>query len=80
MIRPESIALAAPNGIDPVNALPAGIEVCEYLGQSIRYFARAAGLTFTVRAPRTDAERRAAAGERVTLYWPQSETLLFAGD
>jgi putative spermidine/putrescine transport system ATP-binding protein len=77
MIRPESIALVAPGGDGVINALPAEIEVCEYLGQSIRYFARAAGLTLTVRAPRTDAERRASTGERVTLYWPKSETLLF---
>ena len=77
MVRPESMALVTPSGSGSVNALPAEIEVCEYLGQSIRYFARGARATLTVRAPRTVVERRATAGEQVMLYWPQSETLLF---
>ncbi len=77
MMRPESIALVAPSPGDAHNTLPAEVDVCEYLGQSIRYFARGGGTTLTVRSPRADAARRATAGERVTLYWPQSETLLF---
>src|SRR5579872_4884106 len=77
MVRPESVAIGAPSSGETVNTLPAAIEVCEYLGQSIRYFARGGGATLTVRAPRADAARRAVVGERVTLHWPQSETLLF---
>ena len=77
MVRPESIALAPPPSGQAMNALPAEIEVCEYLGQSIRYFARSADITLTVRAPRSDAGHRAAVGDRVTLYWSQPATLLF---
>ena len=77
MMRPESVALAAPSGGEAINALRAEIEVCEYLGQSIRYFARGAGTTLTIRAPRADTTSRAVVGDRVILYWPQSETLLF---
>ncbi|HKF72898.1 MAG TPA: ABC transporter ATP-binding protein [Stellaceae bacterium] len=75
MVRPESITFDASG--PRTNSLQAEIEVCEYLGQSIRYFTRGAGTTLTVRAPRADAAHRAAVGERVTLSWPQSETLLF---
>jgi spermidine/putrescine ABC transporter ATP-binding subunit len=75
MVRPESIALAVE--ASGMNALPAEIEVSEYLGQSIRYFVRGGGTTLTVRVPRADATRRAAAGETVTLRWSPGETLLF---
>jgi putative spermidine/putrescine transport system ATP-binding protein len=78
MVRPESIALAPPSSGQAANTLPAEIEICEYLGQSIRYFVRHSDATLTVRAPRNDFSRRAAVGERVTLYWPQNETLLFS--
>ena len=60
-----------------MNQLVAEIDISEYLGQSIRYFAGNAGLTLTIRAPRSDLAHRASVGERVTLYWPHSETLLF---
>ena len=78
MVRPESIALVPLHRYDSMNALEVEIQVCEYLGQSIRYFTRSAEMSLTVRAPRAGAARRAAVGERVTLYWPQSETLLFS--
>jgi spermidine/putrescine ABC transporter ATP-binding subunit len=77
MVRPESIALTPTRSDQAMNTLPAEIEICEYLGQSIRYFARNADVMLTVRAPRSDAARRPSVGERVTLYWPQNETLLF---
>ncbi len=77
MMRPESIAFAAPSSGDGHNSLPAEIDVSEYLGQSIRYFARGGGTTLTIRASRADAASRASAGEHVTLSWRQSETLLF---
>ncbi len=77
MVRPESIALASSGANQGVNTLSAEIEVCEYLGQSVRYFARGAGVTLTVRAPRSGAARRASVGEQVTLCWMQNETLLF---
>jgi len=77
MVRPESIALVPAHRNDSMNALQAEIQVCEYLGQSIRYFTRSAEMSLTVRAPRANAAWRATVGECVTLYWPQSETLLF---
>jgi putative spermidine/putrescine transport system ATP-binding protein len=77
MVRPESIVLSPPQAGQAMNAMPATVEICEYLGQSIRYFTRAGGIILTVREPRADSGRRAAAGERATLYWPQQATLLF---
>jgi spermidine/putrescine ABC transporter ATP-binding subunit len=77
MVRPESIRLAPPDAVAPGNRLAAAIEDSEYLGQSIRYLARAGELKLTVRAPRQDGMRRHQAGERVTLCWPHRATLLF---
>jgi spermidine/putrescine ABC transporter ATP-binding subunit len=77
MVRPESIHLSPSDLAGPANTLSATIEDSEYLGQSIRYVARAGELRLSVRAPRQDGMRRHDAGERVTLAWPQRATLLF---
>jgi ABC-type Fe3+/spermidine/putrescine transport system ATPase subunit len=77
MVRPESIRLSPPDAATPSNRLAATIEDSEYLGQSIRYLARAGELRLTVRAPRQDGMRRHEAGARVTLSWPHRATLLF---
>jgi ABC-type Fe3+/spermidine/putrescine transport system ATPase subunit len=77
MIRPESITLSPPQPDQATNSLTGAIEMCEYLGQSIRYFVQAAATALTVREPRSDARRRAAPGERVTLYWSPQATSLF---
>ena len=77
MVRPESIHLSSSDLVGPSNTLAATIEESEYLGQSIRYLARAGGLRLTLREPRRDGVRRHEAGERVTLHWPHRATLLF---
>ena len=76
MVRPESITLSPPLADHAANSLSGTIEICEYLGQSIRYFVQAAAGSVTVREPRGSA-RRASPGERVTLYWPPQATSLF---
>jgi ABC-type Fe3+/spermidine/putrescine transport system ATPase subunit len=80
MVRPESIHLSSSDLGEPSNTLAATIEESEYLGQSIRYFARAGDLQLTLREPRRDGARRHEAGERVTLCWPHRATLLFPRD
>lgn len=77
MIRPESIRLSPPDLGQAVNTLIGAIEMCEYLGQSIRYFVQTGAITLNVREPRSDAGSRAMVGERVTLYWPPQATVLF---
>jgi ABC-type Fe3+/spermidine/putrescine transport system ATPase subunit len=80
MVRPESIHLSETDVVGPSNMLAATIEESEYLGQSIRYLARAGDLRLTLREPRRDGARRREPGERVTLCWPQRATLLFPQD
>jgi spermidine/putrescine ABC transporter ATP-binding subunit len=77
MVRPEAILLDAPAGGGAMNALPAIIEVAEYLGQSIRYFARAGDTLLSIREPRREGARRAAPGDAVVLSWPHQATRLF---
>jgi putative spermidine/putrescine transport system ATP-binding protein len=77
MVRPEQIVIASAAVGPSVNELPATIEMAEYLGQSIRYFARAGDMMIAIREPRRNCTRLTT-GERVTLTWPGSATLLFA--
>jgi ABC-type Fe3+/spermidine/putrescine transport system ATPase subunit len=77
MIRPESIGLSPPGDGEAANSLAGAIEMCEYLGQSIRYLVQTDVTTLNVREPRNDARRRVAVGERVTLYWLPRATALF---
>ncbi len=60
MIRPEAILLDPPQIDGATNVLPAVIEIAEYLGQSIRYFARAGecGAEHPRAAPRRRPPRR----------------------
>ncbi|HUK09246.1 MAG TPA: ABC transporter ATP-binding protein [Stellaceae bacterium] len=77
MIRPESISLSPPHSDETANALAGEVEICEYLGQSIRYFVRNPASTLIVREPRREPGRRATIGENVTLYWSPKSTLVF---
>jgi putative spermidine/putrescine transport system ATP-binding protein len=77
-IRPESIHLDDPGATDA--RVQATIRLATYLGAVVEYVVRLdSGPDIILRGPTTgrDAERRRAAGERVSVMWGLAEELLF---
>ena len=80
MVRPESIQFAPSGVAGSANELAAVIEESEYLGQSIRYIARAGDLRLTLREPRREDGKRHEVGAAVTLRWSHGTTAVFLRD
>ncbi len=78
-VRPEAIALHAPNGGSTSPArIQATVEQVAYLGGNVQYIVRTAGgLSLTALAPKTEA--RLPVGGAVDVAWSPREALVLAG-
>jgi spermidine/putrescine ABC transporter ATP-binding subunit len=79
MIRPEALMLheAGSERHDRAsNAWRGEVEEVVYLGQTVRYMVRVAGLPLMVRAPHQAARPIFARGTEVVVSWPRAATLI----
>jgi spermidine/putrescine ABC transporter ATP-binding subunit len=76
MVRPESIALTS-GPANGMNTLSGAIATVEFLGASIRYGVDTGAGPISVRVPRTADGPRATTGDRVSVTWRPTDTLVF---